>query len=147
MTVPVQGVRGGDGGGIFGGAQDDTACESGRGETELENLDHRGRSADASYGLPIQGRPAELPGGGMHRTSDEEDGNAGTFSAPAYPGHRGHFGGWKPPPPTVPPMQHAGPLDYIERKAPCYHTVRQGRGAKNAAVRGGRVEGEHREGL
>ena len=57
-TGPVQGVRGGDGGGIFGGSQDDTACESGRGETDLENLGDGGRASDVSHGLPGQGRPA-----------------------------------------------------------------------------------------
>ena len=34
-TGPVQGVREGDGGGIFGGAQDNTSWASGRGKTEL----------------------------------------------------------------------------------------------------------------
>ena len=56
-TGPVQGVRGGDGGGIFGGAQDDTAWKSGRGKTDLGNLDHRGRAAGVSNGLPGKGRP------------------------------------------------------------------------------------------
>ena len=32
-TVPVQGIRGRDGGRIFGGAQDDTVGASGRGKT------------------------------------------------------------------------------------------------------------------
>ena len=34
----VQGVRGGDGGWIIGGANDSTTWESGRGEMELDNL-------------------------------------------------------------------------------------------------------------
>ena len=95
----LQGVRGGDGGGIFGREQDDTAWASGRGETELENLDHRGRAADVSHGLPGQGSPAELSGGGVYRKSGYKEGDAGTFSAPACPGNCGHFGGWNPPPP------------------------------------------------
>ena len=66
---------------------------------------------------------------------------------PEFSGHRGHFGVGKPPPTTVPPMQHAGPLSYIERNSPCHRTVRQGGGAKEAAVSGGGVEGEHGEGL
>ena len=40
-TGPVQGVRGGDGGGIFVEAHDDKAWESGRGDTDLEKLSHR----------------------------------------------------------------------------------------------------------
>ena len=36
----------------------------------------------------------------------------------------------KHPPPTVPPMRHAGPLAYTEQKAPFQRTVRQGGGAK-----------------
>ena len=100
----VQGMRGGDGGGIIVGTQDDVAWASGRGEIELENLGHGGRAADVSHGLTSQGRLAELPIRGIPRTSGDEDGNAGTFSAPECPGYRGHFGGRKHPPPTVPPM-------------------------------------------
>ena len=40
-----------------------------------------------------QGRPVELPSGGITRTSGDEDGNAGPFSSTACPGHRGCFGG------------------------------------------------------
>ena len=68
-TVTGQGVRGVDSGWIFGRAQDDTTWESGRGDTDLENLNHGGISADVSHGLPVQGRPAGLPGRGIHRTS------------------------------------------------------------------------------
>ena len=77
-----------------------------------------GRAADVSHGLTDQGRPAELPGGGMPRTSGDEDGDAGPFSAPVCPGHRGHFGEGELPPPTVPPMGHAGLLAHTEQKAP-----------------------------
>ena len=133
----VQGVQGGYGGRIFGGAQDYTARASGRGEMELENLGHRGKAVDVLHAFPSQGRPLELPGGGMPRTSGDEDGDAGTFSAPACPGHRGHFGGGKIPPPTVPPMRHTSPLVYTEQKAPWHPTVCQGIGAKEAVVSGG----------
>ena len=61
----------------------------------------------------------------MPRTSGDKDGNAGTFYAPACPGHCGHFGGGKHPPPTVPPMRHTGPLAYTERKLYCHLTMRQ----------------------
>ena len=146
-TGAVQGVQGGYGGGIFGGAQDDTAWSSDRGDTEPKNLGHGGRSTDIPHGLPCQGRPTELPGGGMTRTSGNEDGDAGTFYAPACPGQHGHFGGGKHPPPKVPPMQHAGPLAYTERKAHCHCIVRQGRGSEEAAVSRGGIEGDHGEGL
>ena len=71
----------------------------------MENLGHGGESADVLHGLPGQRRPVELPGGGMPGTSGDEDGDAGTFYAPACPGHRGNFGGGKHPSPTVPPMR------------------------------------------
>ena len=95
--------------------------------------------ADVSHGLTGQGRPVELLGGGMPRTSGDEDGNAVPFSALSFPGHRGHFGWGKPSPPTVPSMRYAGPLTYTERKVPFHRTVRQGSGAKWAAVSGGVV--------
>ena len=120
-TGAVQGVRGGDGGGIIGSIHDDTALEIGRGNMDLENLGHRGRAADILHGLPCQGRSAELPSEEMPRTSSDKDGDASTFYSPACPGHRGHFGGGKQPPPTVPPVQISGPLAYTERKAPCHH--------------------------
>ena len=78
----------------------------------------------------------------MPGTSGGEDGNADPFSAPACPGRRGHFGGGKPPPTTVTPMKHSGPLVCVERKAPFHHTVCQGGGAGEKAVRGGGIEGE-----
>ena len=78
----------------------------------------------------------------MPRTRDNEDGDAGLFSAPTFLGHRGNFGEGKPPPPTVPPMQHAGPLACVERKAPFHCTVRHGGGAEEKVVRGGIIEGE-----
>ena len=61
-TGAVQGVRGGDGGWIDGRAHEDTTWASGRGEMELYNLGHRGRTEDVSHGLPVQGRLSELPG-------------------------------------------------------------------------------------
>ena len=88
-----------------------------------------------------------LSGEGMPRTSGDEDGDAGPFSTLACLGNRGHFGEGKPPPPTLTPMQHYGPLLYIEQKEPCHCTVRQGSGAKDAVVSGGKVEGEHGEGI
>ena len=138
-TGEVQGLQGGDGGWIIGGSQDDTAWEIGRGDMDLEKLGHRGRDADVPHGLPVGGMPVELPGGGMPRTSDDKDGDVDKFYAPACNGHRGHFGGGKPPPTTVPPMQYAGTLAYTEWKAPCHRTVCQGSGAEEAAVSGGGI--------
>ena len=146
-TGAVKGVRGGDGGGIIGGAQDGTTWASGRGEMELENLGNGVRATDAPHGLPRQGRPVGLPGGGMPRMSGDKDSDAGTFYAPTCTGHRGHFGGGKHPPPMVPPMRYAGPLAYTEQNAPCHHTVRQGSGEEEAAVSGVRIKGYHGEGL
>ena len=110
----LQGFSGGDDGRIFFGAQDYTAWVSGRGKTELENLSHGGIAVDVSHGLPDQGRPADLPGEGLLRTSGDEDRDAGPFSTLAYPGHRGNFDGGKPTPPMVPPMRYSGTLVYTE---------------------------------
>ena len=114
---------------------------------DLENLGHGGRAADVSHGLPGQGSSAEFSCGGIPRPSDNKDGDAGPFPAPACPGHRSHFGGGNPPPLTVPLMRHAGPLAYTERKAPCHRTVHQGGGPKGAAASRGGAEGDHGEGL
>ena len=109
-TGALQEVQVGDDGWIIRGVHDDTTWVSGIGDMDLENLSHRGRTANVIHGLTGQGRPTELPGKGMPRTSGYEDGDAGTSYAPACPGHRGHFGGGKPPPPTVPPVRHADTL-------------------------------------
>ena len=49
----------------------------------MENLGHRERDAYVLHGLPGQGRPVELPVGGMPITSGDEDVGADTFYAPA----------------------------------------------------------------
>ena len=90
---------------------------------EREKLDHRGRAADLTHVLTGQGRPAELPGEGVSRTSGDKDDDADTFFAPECLGHHGHFVGEKPPLPLVPPMRHDVPLLYTERKAPCHRTL------------------------
>ena len=121
----MQGVRGGDGGGIIVGAQDEISWASGRGEMDMENLGHGGRAADVPHGLTGQGRPVELPGGGISRIRGDKDGDAGTFYAPECPGHHGNFKVGKNTPTTVPPIRHDGTLAYTEHKAPCHRTVRQ----------------------
>ena len=61
-TGPVQGVQGRDGGCIDGIAYKEIRWESSRGDMESDNRGHKGRTADVPHGLPVQGRPAELPG-------------------------------------------------------------------------------------
>ena len=87
----MQGVRVGYVGRVFCRAQDYTAWASGRGELDLENLDHGVRAADILHGIPGQWRPTEKPSGGMPRMIGNEDCNAGKFYAPACLGHRGHL--------------------------------------------------------
>ena len=100
----MQVVRGGYGARIYGKSHDDSAWVGNRGTMEFENLGHGGRALYISNGLPGQGRPAELPGGGMPGPSGNEDGDVGTLPTPACHGHRGHAGGGKPLPPMVHPM-------------------------------------------
>ena len=61
-TGAVQEVQGRDGGWIDGRAHEDTTWVSSRGEMELYNLGHRGRTEDVSHGVSVQGRLSELPG-------------------------------------------------------------------------------------
>ena len=46
---------------------------------------HGYRASDYQDDFPGEGRPAELPGGGMPGPSGDEDGNAGAIPAPACP--------------------------------------------------------------
>ena len=57
------------------------------------------------------------------------------------------FGVGKPPPPTVPLMQHYGALACSEREAPCHRLVRQGGGKEAKEDDGGGTVGVLREGL
>ena len=124
----LQGVRVGDDNGIYGKSHDDSAWVGGIGATELENPGYGGRATDISNGLPGQGRPTELPGGGMPGTSGGEDGDAITLTEQVCPRHRGNSGGGKYLPPTIHLMRHAGPPMSTERQAPCHSSVRQGSG-------------------
>ena len=83
----------------------------------------------------------------MPRPSGDKYGDVGSLTIPACTGHCGHSGGGKPPPPTVHPMIHAGPLSGTEPQAPCHSSVLQVRGAKEAAASGGGAEGELETGL
>ena len=88
-----------------------------------------------------------MPGGGMTGPRFDKDGYAGALPAPACPGHRGHSGGGKPPPPMVHPMRHAGPQEGTEGQAPCHSSVRQGSRAEEAAASVGGAEGDLGEGV
>ena len=146
-TGSVQGVRGGDVGGICGGSQYDSALASGRGAMELEKFVHRGRAADLLNGILGQGTPADLPSGGMSRTSGNKDGDAGPLPITVFPGHRGNSIRGKPPPPIVYPMQHVGLPVGTEQQAPCHSSVHQGRRTKEVeAIRGGSREKAPRTG-
>ena len=76
-------------------------------------------------GLPDHQGTAELPRRGVSGTGGNEKNDAGPFLPPACPGYRHHFGGGKPHPPTVPPMQHSGALVHTEQEAPCHCPVCQ----------------------
>ena len=74
-------MRGDYGGGIPVESPDDSAWEGVRDATELKNPGRRGRAMDISNGIPGQGRPVELPSGGIPGPSGDEDGNAGALPA------------------------------------------------------------------
>ena len=119
-TGYLQGVWGYEGGGIPGDSLDDSAWEVGRDAMDLKNPGREGRATDISNGIPGQGGPTELPGGGMPRPSGNADGDGGALPALACPQHRGHYVGGKLPPPTVHLMRHDGPPARPERQAPCH---------------------------
>ena len=91
----------GDGGGIVGVPQGDTAWSGGRGAVEMGSPGHGRRTADVLDGLTDQGRAAELPSGGLPRTDGDEDGDADTLIQTACPVYRDHLVGGKLPPPKV----------------------------------------------
>ena len=69
VTGEVQGVWGGDGGGIIGRAQNDTSWASCRGEMELENLGHGGKSCGRNAWTS---RPREARGAAWWRDAQDE---------------------------------------------------------------------------
>ena len=78
----MQGVRIVGGGGISDKSSDDSTWKGG-GDTEaMENPGRGGRDTKFPNCFPGEGRPAELPGGGIPGTSCNEDGNAGALTAP-----------------------------------------------------------------
>ena len=139
----MRGLRERDGSGIIGITKSDAAWAGGRVAVDLGSFGHGRRDTDIPDGLPDQGRAVELPSGGLPSPGRDEDGNADALFQPECPGYRDHFGGGKPPAPTVPSMRHAGTLEGTKRQAPQHRTVRKGRGTKEASDGGGGAEGEH----
>ena len=113
----------------------------------MENPGYKGQATYILPGLPGQGRPAELTDGGMPGPSGDKDCNAGTLPAQSCPVHRGHYGGGKPHPPTVHPMQHAGTPVGTELQAPCHSSVHLVSGAEEVLAGGGGAEGDIKEGI
>ena len=104
-------------------------------------------TADVQDGIPDCGGTAELPCLGISGTIGNEDSIAGTLFPNAYLGYRGHFGGGKPPSPTVTPLKYSGPLTCSEQEAPCHLPVIQGGRKEVKASGGGGTVGEIGEGL
>ena len=100
-----------------------------------------------SAGLPDQGRTKELPCEGLPRKGWDTDSDADAFMQPAYPGHRNHFGGGKPPTPKLLTMQHAGTVEGTQQEVPCHRVVQERGGEEETADSVGRAEGQHGEGL
>ena len=63
------------------------------------------------------------------------------------PGNRGDTGGKQPPPPTVPPLQHAGVMAGSEGYALAHHVIQEGGVSKETASDSGGEEGGHIQGL
>ena len=137
----MQGMRKRYGGGIIGVTQGDTAWTGVREVVELGRSGQGRRATDVPDGLPKQGRSAELPIGGLTRPGRDKDGDADAIFQPECPEYRDHLGGGKHPPPKVPTMRHAGPMEDIKRQAPHHRTLQKGRGKKEASDGGGGVEG------
>ena len=146
-TGVMQGVRRVVDGGIPDESSDDSTWEGDGYTTAMEHLGRGGWASDFQNDFLSEGRPAELPGGGMPGPSVDKGGNVGAITAPACTQHRGHSGGGKSPPPTVRPMQHAGPPVGPERQASVHGPMCQGSGEKEAAAHRGGDEGELGAGL
>ena len=75
--------------GIPDESYDDSTWEGGGDTTAMEHPGRGDWASEFQDDLPGEGRPAELPGGGMPGPSGDEDGNAGALPAPACPRYRG----------------------------------------------------------
>ena len=81
----MQGVRRVYGSMILDKSSDDSTWEGGGDTASMENPGCGGRATDFPNDFPGEGRPAELPGGGMPGTSGDKDGNVGALPAPECP--------------------------------------------------------------
>ena len=89
-------------------------------------------TAGLPHNCPVEGCPGR---GNKYR-------DAGTLFPPACRVYCAHFGGGKPPPHTLPTLQHDDALECSEQESYCHRPVRQGGGKEGkAGVRGG-TEGE-----
>ena len=70
------------GGGIPDESYDDSTWEVGGDTAAMEHPGRRDWASDFQDDLPGEGRPTELPGGGMPGPSGDEDGNVGALPAP-----------------------------------------------------------------
>ena len=108
---------------------DDSTWEGGVDTSAMEHPGCGDQASDLQDELPREVRTAELSSGGIPGKSGDEDGNAGALRAPACHRHHGDYGGSKLPPPTVRPMQHAGPQMGLECTAPGHGTMCKGGGS------------------
>ena len=63
------------------------------------------------------------------------------------PGHRGGIGVGKPPPPTLPSVQHDGEMLGSEWDTLAHRSMQEGGGAKETAPGRGGAKGGHLQGL
>ena len=81
----MQGVRIVDGSRIPDESSDDSTWEDGKEAAAMENPGRRFKATYFTNEFPGEGRPVELPGGGMPGPSGNEDGNVGVLPATACP--------------------------------------------------------------
>ena len=126
---------------------DESKREGGGATAEMEHTGCGGRTPDLTDVLPGEGRTAKLRSGGVPGQSGDEDSNAGALIAPAFPRHRGDYGGRKLTPPTVRPLRNASPPAGIKRAAPEHSVVQKGGRTEETTTGGGGDAGEYRAGL
>ena len=138
---PVRGLRNRDCGGIIGVKQGDSAWAGGRGAVDLGASATGGEPPTYRMAFPTKGGPRSCPAEGC-------PGRAGTRTATRMNFFNRHVRDiliileeGNLPHPQCPPMRHAGTMEGSKQQAPCHHTVRKGRGTKEASDGGDSVEG------